>query len=64
MTIMLASRSGKKDEWFPWTLLIIGALASLAANVAVAEPTLIGRIIAGWSSFSFCAAYEMLQTQL
>jgi hypothetical protein len=28
----------------PWSLLIIGALASLGANIAVAEPTIIGRV--------------------
>jgi len=32
----------------PWTLLLIGSTASLAANVAVAEPTLYGRVIAAW----------------
>ena len=35
----------------PWALLIIGALASLAANIAAAEPTLAGRVIAAWPSF-------------
>jgi hypothetical protein len=29
------------------TLLAVGILASLAANVAVAEPTAMGRVIAG-----------------
>src|SRR5262245_6415438 len=32
-------------------LLVAGSVASLAANVAVAEPTLIGRVIAAWPSF-------------
>jgi hypothetical protein len=64
MTILLASRSGRRAEWLPWTLLIIGSLASLAANVAVAEPTLIGRLVAAWPSFAFVGAYEMLQGQL
>jgi hypothetical protein len=27
----------------PWALLVAGSVASLAANVAVAEPTLTGR---------------------
>jgi hypothetical protein len=29
---------------------LVGSLASLGADVAVAEPTLIGRIIAAWPS--------------
>jgi len=33
-------------------LLVAGSIASLAANVAVAEPSLIGRIIAAWPSFA------------
>jgi hypothetical protein len=37
MSILLASRSGSRGGWLPWTLLAIGSLASLAANVAVAE---------------------------
>ena len=36
------------------------SVASLAANVAVAEPTLIGRVVAGWPSFALTASYELL----
>jgi hypothetical protein len=32
----------------PWALLVAGSVASLAANVAVAEPTVIGRVLAAW----------------
>jgi hypothetical protein len=44
----------------PWALLVAGSVASLAANVAVAEPTLIGRVIAAWPSFALTASYEFL----
>ena len=47
----------------PWTLLIVGSLASLSANVAVADPTVISRLIAAWSSFAFVGAYHLLQDQ-
>jgi len=30
----------------PWALLIVGSVASLAASVAVAEPSVTGRVIA------------------
>src|SRR5712691_11379543 len=45
-TLLADSRSGGKGGALPWALLIVGSVASLAANVAVAEPTLIGRVIA------------------
>lgn len=48
----------------PWGLLVAGSVASLAANVAVAEPTLIGRVIAAWPSFALTASYELLTRQV
>jgi hypothetical protein len=48
----------------PWALLVAGSTASLAANVAVAEPTATGRVIATWPSFSPIAAYELLTRQV
>jgi hypothetical protein len=48
----------------PWALLVIGSVASLAANVAVAQPTLIGRVIAAWPSFALTASYELLTRQV
>jgi hypothetical protein len=39
-------------------------VASLAANVAVAEPTTIGRVIAAWPSFTLIGSYEMLMRQV
>ena len=64
MSVLLASRTGKRGERLPWTLLIVGSLASLAANVAVAEPSLVSRLIAAWPSFAFVGAYHLLQGQL
>jgi len=48
----------------PWALLVAGSVASLAANVAVAEPSLIGRVIAAWPSFALTASYELLTRQV
>jgi hypothetical protein len=39
-------------------------VASLAANVAVAEPTAMGRVIAAWPSFALIGAYELLMRQV
>jgi len=41
-----------------------GTKAGLAANVAVAEPSVTGRVIAAWPSFSLIAAYELLMRQI
>jgi hypothetical protein len=64
-TALLAdSRSGGRGGLLPWALLVTGSVASLAANVAVAEPTAIGRVIAAWPSFALIGAYEMLMHQI
>lgn len=39
-------------------------MASLAANIAVAEPTVIGRVIAAWPSFALTCSYELLMRQI
>src|SRR5215472_1128290 len=63
-TLLADSRSGRKGGTLPWALLIAGSVASLAANVAVAKPTLIGRVIAAWPSFALTASYELLTRQV
>jgi hypothetical protein len=64
-TILLAdSRAGERGGVLPWTLLVIGSAASLAANVAVAEPAPAGRVIAAWPSFALIGAYELLMRQV
>lgn len=63
-TLLADSRSGRPGGVLPWALLVAGSVASLAANVAVAEPTLIGRVIAAWPSFALTASYELLTRQV
>jgi Protein of unknown function (DUF2637) len=63
-TLLAESRSGVRGGLLPWALLVVGSVASLAANVAVAEPTATGRVIAAWPSFSLIAAYELLMRQV
>jgi hypothetical protein len=64
LSLLLESRLGPRGGALPWTLLIVGALASLAANIAVAEPTVTGRVIAAWPSFALTASYELLMRQV
>jgi hypothetical protein len=59
-TLLADSGCGGRGGFLPWALLVAGSLASLAANVAVVEPSLTGRVIAAWPSFSLIASYELL----
>lgn len=63
-TLLADSRSGGRGGLLPWVLLAVGGVASLAANVAVAEPTATGRVIAAWPSFALIGSYEMLMRQV
>jgi len=64
MSLLLDSRSGTRSGTLPWVLLLVGSTASLAANVAVAEPTVYGRVIAAWPSLALIGAYELLMRQI
>lgn len=64
MSILLANRYGSRGGMLAWTLLVVGSLASLGANIAVAEPSLIGRIIAAWPSAALIGSYELLMSQV
>ncbi len=64
LTLLWDSRRGKAGGVLPWALLIAASGASLAANVAVAHPMVISRVIAAWPSFALIGAYEMLMRQV
>ena len=63
-TLLAESRAGRRSGALPWVLMVAGSVASLAANVAVAEPTATGRVIAAWPSFALIASYELLMRQV
>ncbi|WP_017613887.1 DUF2637 domain-containing protein [Nocardiopsis salina] len=63
MTLLSDARNGRKGGFLSWALLIIGSGASLAANVAVADPTMWSRIIHAWPSFALIGAYELLMRE-
>ena len=63
MTLLSDARNGRKGGVLPWTLLVIGSGASLAANVAVADPMMWSRIIHAWPSFALLGAYELLMRE-
>jgi hypothetical protein len=64
MSILLANRYGSRGGTLAWAMLLVGSLASLGANIAVAEPSLIGRIIAAWPSVALIGSYELLMSQV
>jgi len=63
-TLLAESRSGSRGGLLPWGLLLVGSVASLAANVTAADPTAIGRVIAAWPSFALIGSYELLMRQV
>ncbi|GAA1102876.1 DUF2637 domain-containing protein [Nocardiopsis composta] len=63
-TLLADARRGRRDGLLPWSLLVLGSLASLAANVAVTGPTAWSRVIHAWPSFALMGAYELLMREL
>ncbi|GAA1749189.1 DUF2637 domain-containing protein [Streptomonospora arabica] len=64
MSLLSDARQGRRGGVLPWMLLIVGSAASLAANVAVADPTVWSRVIHAWPSFALMGAYELLMRHL
>ena len=46
--------------WRPWAALVVGTAGSLAANVAVAVPGVVSRVIAGWPAVALLIAIKLL----
>ncbi|WP_173141968.1 DUF2637 domain-containing protein [Kibdelosporangium persicum] len=63
MTMVVRRRAGMKAGWLAWTSMLLGISASLAANIAAAQPTLIGRAVAAWPPIALLLAYELLMNQ-
>ena len=55
-------RAGRPTGWVPWVALVVGTLASLAANVAVGGDDIIGKALAGWPALSMLAAVKSRAT--
>jgi hypothetical protein len=64
MTMVVRRRAGKPTGLLAWTSITLGIAASLAANIAAAEPTLIGRAVAAWPPIALLLAYELLMDQI
>jgi hypothetical protein len=62
--MLTRQRSGRSAGWLAWTAMLAGLTASLAANVAGAKPTLVGRLVAAWPPVALLLAYELLMQQV
>jgi Protein of unknown function (DUF2637) len=63
MTMLVRRRAGQPAGALPWVALLLGLGASLAANVAAAEPTVVGRLVAAWPPVGLLLSYELLLRQ-
>lgn len=60
LKLLADARAGRKTgRGLPWFTLILAGAVSLAANVAVAEPTAIGRMIGAWPPVAVILAWEL-----
>jgi hypothetical protein len=61
VSVLLAdSRAGRRPAPLTWLLLTLGLAASLAANVASAEPTATARAVAAWPPVALALGIEVL----
>jgi hypothetical protein len=63
MSLLSAKRAGQRAGALPWLALAAGLGASLAANVAAAQPTVVGRLVAAWPPAAFALSFELLLRQ-
>lgn len=55
-----ARQSNRKPPWVARAFFALGIAASVAANVASAHPTLLGRAVASWPAIALLGVVEML----
>src|SRR5215472_1329958 len=64
LVLLADRRTGRRSGWLPWAALLIGTAASLAANVATAQPGTVSRLIAGWPALALLIAVKLLSGML
>lgn len=60
LVLIVRRRQGRPAGWLAWLGLVLGLAVSISANVAAAEPTLVGRLVAAWSPLALGVSYELL----
>jgi len=64
LVLLVQRRSGQPGGALPWAGLLLGIAATIAGNVASAEPTTLARLVACWPPVAFALSYEFLLTLL
>lgn len=64
MSMLVRRRLGQTASPLAWIAFLLGGLASVAANVAAADPTLLGRLVAAWPPIALLVSYELLLQQV
>jgi hypothetical protein len=60
MVMFVRRCAGQAAGCLPWIGLVLGLLASLSANVAVAGPDPLSWVVSGWPPVSLAVAFELL----
>ena len=60
LSLLAQRRAGRSTGWVPWVALIVGTVASLAANVTVGGADPIGKALAGWPALSMLVSVKLL----
>ncbi|MGV9212583.1 DUF2637 domain-containing protein [Micromonospora sp. RB23] len=56
----LALNDGRRSRWSAWLAFLVGVAASLAANVLVAEPDAVSRVVSAWPAVALLLTVEVL----
>ena len=60
LVLLSDRRAVRRSGWLPWSALVIGTAASLAANVATAGAGTVSQIIVGWPALALLIAVKLL----
>ncbi|WP_146231160.1 DUF2637 domain-containing protein, partial [Micromonospora sicca] len=56
----LALGDGRRSRWSAWLAFLVGVAASLAANVLVADPHPVARVVSAWPAVALLLTVEVL----
>ncbi|MDZ5447043.1 DUF2637 domain-containing protein [Micromonospora sp. 4G57] len=56
----LALNDGRRSRWSAWLAFLVGVAASLAANVLVADPHPVARVVSAWPAVALLLTVEVL----
>lgn len=59
MTMLVRRRTGQPAGALAWLALLLGGATSVIANVAAADPTPVGRLVAAWPPVALLVSYEL-----